>query len=78
MPYKDTRADFEYLETLKPLADWYGLEEDMVEFMRKPTKEYARKKYVQAITMWFQEYGPVADFRATNIADKYSLEIITA
>jgi len=86
MSYKQTRADFEYLETIIELEDTVEQMSDLTDFMRNPTKKFAQELYEAMISGWFgeqytthsrflgsTEFKP--DKRTKRIADRYRIDL---
>ncbi len=86
--YKNTRSDFEYLETKTDLYDWAWLEENFLDLLQNPTKRYAATIYESAIIAWFSERGSESpgingpdkpkniDDRVHRIAKRYGIEFV--
>ena len=57
MSYQQSRADFEYLETIISIDDTVDQMSRLTEFMENPTKAYANDLYESLIYQWFIEQG---------------------
>lgn len=69
MNYRQTRKDFEYLESIRELYDHMTLDGERLNLMQNPTKAYATKLYRGAIELWFQEHGVISG--TEKIAKRY-------
>lgn len=75
MTYDETRADFEFLETLCEVVDMVEIDAGVTGLMRNPTKRKAADLYLSAIGLWFQENGRYwqNSEEVSDIADRYGI-----